>query len=343
MSHTLQHVLVTGGAGFIGSNFARYLLERGVPRVTVYDKLTYAGNRANLEDVESHPGFTFIHADICDPADVSSAMRGCDAVVNFAAETHVDRSILDADDFIRTNVHGTHVLLEAAREHSIRRFVQVSTDEVYGDVPTGFSDETDRLHPRSPYSASKAGAEMMVIAYVETYSVPAVITRGSNTYGPYQYPEKFIPLMVIHAMEGRPLPVYGDGRQVRDWIHVLDHCSGVETVLLHGVPGEAYNIGGGNPRENIAVVHEILRLVGAPEDLIQHVEDRLGHDRRYAIRTDKLRSLGWAPTIDFTEGLRQTVDWYRTRRDWWEPLRDSSYAEYYGRNYGDRAVLDGPE
>ncbi|ACZ38404.1 dTDP-glucose 4,6-dehydratase [Sphaerobacter thermophilus] len=343
MRQDLRHVLVTGGAGFIGSNFVRYLLERGVPRVTVYDKLTYAGNRANLADIEDHPGFRFIHADICDRADVATAMRGCDAVVNFAAETHVDRSLLDADDFLRTNVVGTHVLLEAAREHGVRHFVHVSTDEVYGDVPVGESREEDPLRPRSPYSASKAGGEMMVLAAVATHGVPATITRGSNTYGPYQYPEKFIPLMITNALEGRPLPIYGDGLQVRDWIHVLDHCSGIETVLLKGKPGEAYNIGGGNPRQNLDVAREILDLLGQPHDLIQHVEDRLGHDRRYALATGKLRALGWRPQVPFEQGLRDTVEWYRERRDWWEPLRDAAFAEYYGRNYGSRAVIKAPD
>ncbi|MDI3341100.1 MAG: dTDP-glucose 4,6-dehydratase [Sphaerobacter sp.] len=343
MGHSVQHVLVTGGAGFIGSNFVRYLLRRGVPRVTAYDKLTYAGNRASLADVEDHPGFRFIHADICERADVAAALRGCDAVVNFAAETHVDRSLLDADDFLRTNVVGTHVLLEQARRLGVRRFVHVSTDEVYGDVPEGYSRETDPLRPRSPYSASKAAGEMMVLAAVASYGVPAVITRGSNTYGPYQYPEKFIPLMITNALEGRPLPVYGDGRQMRDWIHVEDHCAGIEVALLRGVPGEAYNIGGGHPRENLSVVREILQILGLSEDLIQHVSDRPGHDRRYALATDKLRALGWRPTIDFPRGLRETVEWYRRRRDWWEPLRDAAFAEYYGRNYGGRAVLKGPE
>ena len=335
----VRRVLVTGGAGFIGGNFARSLLERGVPEVWVYDKLTYAGNRDNLSDLESAPGFRFIHADICDPLAVDEAVAECDAIVNFAAETHVDRSLLEPAGFIQTNVYGTFVLLEAARRHGVRRFVQVSTDEVYGDIAVGYSNEADRLHPRSPYSASKAGAEMMVLAYVETHAFPAVITRGSNTYGPYQYPEKFIPLMITNALEGRKLPVYGDGLQVRDWIHVRDHCAGIDFALRAGNAGEVYNIGGGNERQNINVVREILRILDRPDDLIQHVEDRLGHDRRYALDTGKLRALGWKPETHFAEGLRETVDWYLARRDWWEPLKGESFAAYYGRTYGGRATL----
>lgn len=338
-STDVRRVLVTGGAGFIGSNFARYLVERGVPEVWVYDKLTYAGNRKSLSDLESADGFRFIQSDICDPVAVDQAIAGCDAVVNFAAETHVDRSLLEPAGFIQTNVYGTFVLLDAARRHGVRRFVHVSTDEVYGDIPAGFSTEADRLHPRSPYSASKAGAEMMVLAYVETHGLPAVITRGSNTYGPYQYPEKFIPLMITNAMEDHSLPVYGDGLQVRDWIHVRDHCAGIDVALRAGKAGEVYNIGGGNERRNIDVVREILRILDRTDDRIQHVEDRLGHDRRYALATNKLRALGWEPATGFAEGLRETVEWYQARRDWWEPLKGESFAAYYGRNYGGRATL----
>lgn len=335
----LHRVLVTGGAGFIGSNFARYLVQRGLPEVWVFDKLTYAGNRANLRDLGLHREFRFIQGDICDAPSVAAAVAGCDAVVNFAAETHVDRSLLSPAEFIQTNVYGTFVLLEAARRAGVRRFVQVSTDEVYGDIPTGFSSEDDPLHPRSPYSASKAGAEMMCLAYFESHGTPALITRGSNTYGPYQYPEKVIPLMITNAMEDRPLPVYGDGLQVRDWIHVWDHCAGIEAVLRRGEAGQVYNIGGGNPRRNLDVVCDILHILEKPESLIQHVADRPGHDRRYALATDKIRALGWEPVISFVDGLAQTVAWYRERRDWWEPLRDAKFAEYYGQNYGARAAL----
>ena len=324
----MRRVLVAGGAGFIGSNFARYLVEQGIPEVWVLDKLTYAGNRQNIADLERAGTVHFVHGDICD------------AVVNFAAETHVDRSLLEPASFIQTNVYGTFVLLEAARKYRVPRFVQVSTDEVYGDVSTGFSSEDDRLHPRSPYSASKAGAEMMVIAYHETYGLPVMTTRGSNTYGPYQYPEKFLPLMITNAMEGQPLPIYGDGRQVRDWIHVRDHCAGIFAVLQRGAPGAVYNIGGGNERQNIDVARTVLRILDQPGGLIRHVEDRLGHDRRYALSTDRLRALGWEPTIAFEEGIRDTVDWYRSRRDWWEPLKAGQFSEYYARNYGSRELLD---
>ncbi|HUZ00899.1 MAG TPA: dTDP-glucose 4,6-dehydratase [Thermomicrobiaceae bacterium] len=335
-----RRVLITGGAGFIGSNFARFLLERGSAEVVVLDKLTYAGNLANLQDLTESSEFRLIVGDICDAPAVQVAVEGCDAIVNFAAETHVDRSLLDAAAFIQTNVYGTWVLLEAARREGVRRYVQVSTDEVYGEVPEAFSIETDPLCPRSPYSASKAGADMMVQAYVATHGLDASITRGSNTYGPYQFPEKVIPLMITNAMEERPLPVYGDGRQVRDWIHVWDHCAGIDAVLRRGEPGEAYNVGGGNPRENLDVIRAILRLLERPESLVHHVTDRPGHDRRYALATDKLRSLGWEPTIQFEDGLRQTVAWYRDQRSWWEPLRDTGFEQYYARNYATRAVVD---
>ena len=335
-----RRLLVTGGAGFIGSNFARFLLGRGDSEVVVFDKLTYAGNPANLADLQGSARFRFIQGDICDPDAVQEAVQGCDAVVNFAAETHVDRSLLDPAAFIHTNVYGTWVLLEAARQGAVRRFVQVSTDEVYGEVPAGYSTEADPLRPRSPYSASKAGADMMVLAYVATYGLHASITRGSNTYGPYQFPEKVIPLMITNAMEERPLPVYGDGRQVRDWIHVEDHCAGIEAVLRRGEPGEAYNVGGGNPRENLDVIRTILRILGRPDSLVRHVTDRPGHDRRYALATGKLRALGWQPTIDFEEGLRRTVAWYQEHHTWWEPLRGAGFQQYYDRNYGGRTTVD---
>ncbi|HET9015035.1 MAG TPA: dTDP-glucose 4,6-dehydratase [Thermomicrobiaceae bacterium] len=335
-----RRVLVAGGAGFIGSHFARYLLARSLAEVVVLDKLTYAGNLANLTDLSDSPRFRFVHADICDVDAVEAALTGCDAIVNFAAETHVDRSLLDPSAFIQTNVYGTWTLLESARRAGVRRYVQVSTDEVYGDVETGLSSEDDPLRPRSPYSASKAGADLMVLSYVAAHGLDASITRGSNTYGPYQYPEKVIPLMITHAMEDRPLPVYGDGRQIRDWIHVADHCSGIATVLERGQPGEVYNVGGGNPRENLDVIRTILRLLDRPESLLQHVKDRLAHDRRYALATDKLRGLGWEPAVAFDDGLRDTVAWYHARRDWWEPLRDADFRDYYQRNYGGRAARD---
>src|SRR5438105_7818485 len=325
-----MRVLVTGGAGFIGSHFVKRLL-RGGDEVVVLDKLTYSGNRANLPDgVEFHQG------DIAAPDDVARAGRGCDAIVNFAAETHVDRSILTADDFGRTEFRGTQVLLEHLRMTGVR-LVQVSTDEVYGDLEAGGSSkETELLNPSSPYSAAKAAGELLIPAYVRTFGVNASITRGSNTYGPNQYPEKFIPLFVTNALDGEPLPVYGDGRQVRDWLFVEDHCAGVELVLREGEPGEIYNVGGGDEHENIEVIERIVELTGADRSLIRHVEDRPGHDRRYSLDTTKLRALGWTARKGFEDGLRETVDWYRENRAWWEPLKSGEYRAYYERQYGAR-------
>ena len=331
-----MRILVSGGAGFIGSHFVKRLL-RGGDEVVVLDKLTYSGNRANLPaDVEFH------HGDIAEPADVAGAARGCDAIVNFAAETHVDRSILSAGDFGRTEFRGMQVLLEHVRE-SGARLVQVSTDEVYGDLEGGGSSrETDRLSPSSPYSAAKAAGELLVPAYVRTFGVDARITRGSNTYGPNQYPEKVVPLFVTNALDGLPLPLYGDGRQVRDWLYVEDHCAGIELVLREGTAGEAYNVGGGHERENIDVAHTILELTGADRSLLRRVEDRPGHDRRYSLDTTKLRRLGWKPETSFDAGLRATVEWYRRNRAWWEPIKSGRFREYYERQYGARLSTSSP-
>jgi len=324
-------VLVTGGAGFIGSHFVKRLAAAG-DELVVLDKLTYSGNLANLEGVEH----SFVHGDVADPEAVARAGDGCDTAVNFAAETHVDRSILEAGDFIRTDVYGTHVLLEWARETGAR-FVQVSTDEVYGDVAPGLvSLESDPLRPSSPYSASKAGGDLQVLAYVRTYGVNASITRGSNTYGPFQYPEKLVPLFITNALDGEPLPVYGDGRQTRDWLHVGDHCAGIEAVLREGAKGGVYNVGGGHEVENLEVTRRILALTGADPGLVRHVTDRPGHDRRYSLNSSKLRTLGWKPERSFDEGLAETVDWYRRRRDWWEPIKSGEYLAYYRRQYADR-------
>jgi dTDP-glucose 4,6-dehydratase len=325
-----MRILVTGGAGFIGSHFVKRLLRAGED-VVVLDKLTYSGNRANLpSEVELHVG------DIADPAAVAQATAGCDAIVNFAAETHVDRSILSAEDFGRAEFRGTQVLLEHVRESGIR-MVQVSTDEVYGDLEAGGSStETDALHPSSPYSAAKASGDLLVVAYARTFGVNASITRGSNTYGPNQYPEKFIPLFVTNALDGQPLPLYGDGRQVRDWLHVEDHCSGIELVLREGRPGEAYNVGGGDEHENIDVAERMLELTGADRSLLRSVPDRPGHDRRYSLDTTKLRGLGWAPQKRFEAGLRETVEWYRANRAWWEPIKSGEYRAYYERQYAER-------
>jgi dTDP-glucose 4,6-dehydratase len=325
-----MRVLVTGGAGFIGSHFVKRLL-RGGDDVVVLDKLTYSGNRANLPD-----GMEFHQGDIAVPADVARAAQGCEAIVNFAAETHVDRSILAAEDFGRTEFRGTQVLLEHVRETG-GRLVQVSTDEVYGDLEAGGSSrETDQLNPSSPYSAAKAAGELLVPAYVRTFGVNASITRGSNTYGPNQYPEKFIPLFVTNALDGEPLPLYGDGRQVRDWLFVEDHCAGIELVLLQGAAGEVYNVGGGDEHENIDVAERLLELTGADRSLLRSVDDRPGHDRRYSLDTAKLHGLGWSPQTPFEVGLRETVSWYRENRAWWEPIKSGEYREYYERQYGER-------
>lgn len=331
-------ILVAGGAGFIGSNFVRRALEWWpVSMIVVLDRLTYAGNRRNLEPVDGSARFKFVRGDICHPDTVRSVMDGCSWVVNFAAETHVDRSILDARDFVRTNVDGTRVLLEAARDLSVERFVQVSTDEVYGAVPPPQRTSEDApLQPRSPYSATKAAGDLLVQSFHETFDLPTLITRGANTYGPHQYPEKLIPLFVTNALDNLSLPVYGDGMQVRDWLHVDDHCSGIATVLELGTPGEVYNIDAGEERPNMDVIERIVALTGCDPDLIRHVEDRPGHDRRYALQADKLRSLGWAPEVPFEAGLLQTVRWYRDHRAWWEPLKDLSFAEYYRQQYEHR-------
>jgi dTDP-glucose 4,6-dehydratase len=324
-------ILVTGGAGFIGSHFVKRLLAAG-ESVAVLDKLTYSGNRANLEGCD----VDFLEGDICDPAAVAEAAGGCDAIVNFAAETHVDRSILGPADFILTDVLGTQVLLDHVRAAGVSRFVQVSTDEVYGDLEEGGrSREEDPLRPSSPYSASKAGGDLEVLAYVRTYGVDASITRGANTYGPNQYPEKLVPLFVTNAFDGEPLPLYGDGRQVREWLHADDHCAAIELVLREGEPGAVYNVGG-EERENADVARRIVDLTGADESLIRHVDDRPGHDRRYALDDTRLRSLGWAPARSFDEGLAATVEWYRDNRGWWEPIKSGEFRTYYEQQYAAR-------
>jgi dTDP-glucose 4,6-dehydratase len=323
-------ILVTGGAGFIGSHFVKRLVQAGED-VVVLDKLTYSGNPANLEGVEHR----FVQGDIAGADTVAEAGAGCEAIVNFAAETHVDRSILAAGDFIQTDVFGTYVLLEYAREKGIR-LVQVSTDEVYGDVPPGVrSTEDDALRASSPYSAAKAAGDLLVLAYVRTHGVNASITRGANTYGPNQYPEKLIPLFVTNAFDGEPLPVYGDGKQVREWLHAEDHGAGIELVLREGASGEIYNIGG-EERENLHVTQRILELTGSDPSLVRHVDDRPGHDRRYALDDSKLRGLGWSPQHSFVDGLSQTVEWYRANRAWWEPLKSGEYRAYYEHQYARR-------
>jgi dTDP-glucose 4,6-dehydratase len=328
--------LVTGGLGFIGSSFVRLTLsERCDVAVTVLDAMTYAGNSANVAEVEGDPRYRFVKGDIADAAAVDAAVGdGVDAIVNFAAETHVDRSILDPEAFIRTDVMGTHVLLEAVRRHGIARFLHVSTDEVYGDVEHGASAESDPVRPRSPYAASKAGGDLQVLAYHATFGTPVLITRGSNTYGPFQYPEKLIPLFVTNLLEGEQVPVYGDGLQVRDWLYVDDHARGIAHVLEHGECGEVYNLGGGNSRTNLEITTELLQLTGRDWDAsVRHVADRPGHDRRYALDAAKARALGWSPRVEFANGLAETVAWYRAREDWWRPIKSGEFREYYRRQY----------
>jgi dTDP-glucose 4,6-dehydratase len=338
-------MLVAGGAGFIGSNFVRHTLQRWPDaRVVVLDKLTYAGNMENLADVRNDARFSFVHGDICAPDAVHRAMSGCTHVVNFAAETHVDRSILEAGAFVQTDVEGTRVLLEAAREVELERYLQVSTDEVYGDVEAPRrSCEDDPLLPRSPYSASKAGGDLMVRAYRETFDVPTLITRGSNTYGPYQYPEKLISLFVTNALHDLPLPVYGDGMQLRDYLYVEDHCAGIATVLENGEVGEIYNIGTGYERPNREVIDAIVDLTACDPSLVRSVPDRPGHDRRYALDLTKTIALGWAPQVDFESGMQLTVDWYTNHRAWWEPIKDGTgFREYYRTQYDERLAQSTP-
>lgn len=336
-----MNLLVTGGAGFIGSNFVLWMLSRYPSyRIVTLDKLTYAGNLENLRAAEGNPRHVFLRADICDRKAVDDAIRAhaIEAIVNIAAESHVDRSIAGAAEFIGTNVGGTSVLLDAAREHGIARFVQVSTDEVYGSLgPTGAFTEQTPLHPNSPYAASKASADLLALAYHHTHGIPVVITRCSNNYGPFQFPEKLIPLMIANALQDKPLPVYGDGANVRDWLHVADHCSALDLALHQGKPGEVYNVGGSNERPNMDVVRLLLKELKKPESLITFVRDRPGHDRRYAIDSSKIRAeLGWKPSVTFEEGMRSTVRWYLENRDWWERIVSGEYKEYYRKMYEER-------
>jgi dTDP-glucose 4,6-dehydratase len=333
-------VLVTGGAGFIGSNFVRHALEAHADwRITTLDKLTYAGRTETLADVMDHPRHGFVLGDIGDAAVAAPLVERAEIVVHFAAETHVDRSIQGAGDFIRTDVLGTFVLLEAARRAPhLKRFVQISTDEVYGSVPTGASRETDELKPRNPYSASKAGADRLAYSYFATYGVPVIVTRASNNYGPFQFPEKVIPLFVTNAIDEIPLPLYGDGLNIRDWMHVEDHCRALDLLIEKGTNGEVYNVGGGSEVANVDLTHMILDLVGRPRSLIRPVQDRPGHDRRYSLDTSKARALGWTPRQDFAEGLGKTVEWYRANEWWWRPIKeeDPEFKAFHDAQYGRR-------
>ena len=332
----MTRILVTGGCGFIGSNFIRHVLAgNNAEKLINLDLLTYAGNLENLADVAADPRYEFVRGDICDAPLVQSLMARVDAVVNFAAESHVDRSILNAAEFIRTNVAGTHVLLGAAREAGIKRFVQISTDEVYGSLgPTGFFTEETPLAPNSPYSASKASADMLARACYHTFGLPVIITRCSNNYGPFQFPEKLIPLFITNLLASKPVPIYGDGQNVRDWIFVEDHCSAIAAVLEKGKPGEVYNVGGGNEKTNLEITRILLGELGKPESMIQFVKDRPGHDRRYAIDSTKIqRELGWRPRHDFDEGMRLTVDWFRKNERWWQRIKTGEYLKYYEQQY----------
>ena len=334
MSRPLKRLLVAGAAGFIGSNFVRHLRQkRPEVEVTVLDKLTYAGNLANLHEFDGQPGYRFVHGDICDAGLVDSLAEECDAIVNFAAETHVDRSLIDPLAFIDTDVRGTAVLCEAARRHEHQVFLLVSTDEVYGHVGEGRSLETDAFRPRSPYSASKAGGEHLAHAYAESFGLPLLVTRGSNNYGPNQYPEKLIPVLITNAMDGLPLPLYNDGSAVRDFIYVEDHCRAIDLVLHEAPAGNVYNVGTGGETSGLQVAEAVLDIMGKPRSLIEFVADRPGHDYRYAVDISKITALGWEPQVTFPEGLERTVRWYEEHPEWWRPLKSGEYWEYYRRNY----------
>jgi dTDP-glucose 4,6-dehydratase len=328
-----MRLLVCGGAGFIGSNFARLRVKEEGDEVTVLDKLTYAGRKENLHDLLDAPGFRFVHGAIEDEAAVAEAVEGAEAIVNFAAETHVDRSIAEPDAFVTTHGRGTYVLLEAARHHGLR-YLQVSTDEVYGSIAEGSFTESSPLDPSSPYSATKAGADLLVASYQRTFGLEAVVCRGSNNYGPYQHPEKLIPLMVLNALAGDRLPVYGDGMNVRNWLFVEDFGRAIGTVLAQGEAGEVYNVGGPDEKPNIEIVQRILERTGQDDSLIDYVTDRPGHDRRYSLSSDRVRGLGWEPRTHLDEGLARTVDWYREHTWWWEPIRSGAYRDYYEKQYG---------
>ncbi len=335
----MQSILVTGGAGFIGSNFVRYMLNKHPDyRIIVLDALTYAGNRENLQDLERNPRYLFYHGNICDKTVVNNLASNVDAIINFAAETHVDRSIHDQEQFVHTDVLGTLVLLEAARKYRIQRYIQISTDEVYGSIETGAFTEESPLMPNSPYSASKTGGDMMVRAYHKTYGVPTIITRASNNYGPYQYPEKLIPFFVTNAIDNIPLPLYGDGLNVRDWLYVIDHCAAIDFVLHHGKVGEIYNVGGGNEKTNIEITNLILAALNKSATLIRKVADRPGHDRRYAVDTSKLKALGWKPEFVFEEAMRETIQWYVNNEIWWRKIKEKQqeYKEFLKKNYEER-------
>ncbi len=332
-------LLITGGLGFIGSNFVRYILKKYPDyEVINLDKMTYAGNPENLKDIESNSQYKFIKGDICDRELVNDLVskEKPDAIINFAAETHVDRSILEPDAFIKTDIFGTHTLLEAVRNYKIEKYIQISTDEVYGSIEKGLFTEQSDLKPNSPYSASKTGADLLVRAYFKTYDLPVLITRSSNNYGPYQYPEKLIPLFISNLIEGKKVPIYGDGLNIRDWLYVLDNCSGIDTVLHKGKAGEIYNIGADNEKTNKEITEIILKGLGKDESSIEYVKDRAGHDRRYALDSTKLKKLGWKPEYNFEKAMKETIEWYKNNPDWWKKIKSGEYLEYYKKQYGNR-------
>ena len=329
-------ILVTGGCGFIGSNFIRYILKKYPDyQIINMDKLTYSGNLENLGDVENNPHYRFIRGDICNKKSVDNVVKdGVDAILNFAAESHVDRSILGPETFVMTDIYGTYTLLETAKSYNAKHYIQISTDEVYGSIKKGSFKETDPLKPSSPYAASKASADLLCLSYFTTYQLPVVITRSSNNFGPYQYPEKLIPLFATNALEGKPLPLYGDGLNVRDWLYVMDNCRAIDLILHKGSPGEIYNVGADNERTNIEITKAVLKILGRSENLIKKVKDRLGHDRRYSLDFSSIGKLGWKPEHDFEKALKETVDWYRNNETWWRSLKEKA-AEFYKKQYGD--------
>lgn len=334
--------MVTGGSGFIGSNFIRYALNKYKDRSVVnLDKLTYSGNPDNLKDIEGNKNYRFINGDVCDKNAVKNAMKGCDTVLNFAAETHVDRSIGSPDDFIRTDALGAHVLLSQAKESGIKRFIQVSTDEVYGSIGEGSFKETDILQPSSPYSAGKASADLIAGSYWKTYNTPVIIARSSNNFGPYQYPEKLIPLFITNILEGKKVPLYGDGLNIRDWIYVSDSCEAIDFILHNGILGEIYNIGAGNEKTNIEITKIILAELGKDEGFIEYVKDRAGHDRRYSLNCQKVNKLGWKPRFKFESALKETIGWYRKNMQWWKKIKSGAYLEYYKKHYKETHGMKG--
>lgn len=338
-----MRILVTGAAGFIGSNYVRYVLARHpAAHVFALDKLTYAGNLANLAALEGDPRFRFVHADICDADAVGEALAGCDALVNFAAESHVDRSVMDPAAFVRTNVEGVRVLMEAARMHGVQRIVQVSTDEVYGHVPVGAADEEARLAPRNPYSASKAGGEILALSYFTSFGLPVMVTRGANTIGPHQYPEKVVPVFVTNAIDDEPMPIYGEGKAVRNYMYVTDHCAGIDLVLHQGEAGAIYNVGVEHEVNTVTLATSILEVLEKPRSLMRLIEDRPGHDYRYSLDSSRLEALGWQPQYAFGEALAETVKWYVDNESWWRAVKSGSYDEYYQRNYAERLARSRP-